>query len=696
MPWNLGEIVRAQLEELEPAERRILEAAAVLGRRVTFDVLAAVTGTDEAELIQLLRSLVAAGMLVETESDLFSFRHALAREAIGDDLLGRERRRLHEAALVALQSAGSEDVASIAHHAHGAGRYDDMIAAARAGSHQYVESGSTYQALELAELGLTEACDDTTLLAIAAQAAWLAGLVDDAIEHAERLLVVARASDDVENQSLALRRLVRLRWEEGGDDPMVANTDDLIALIDRLPATEELGKAMATIAQSYMLRERTAEAVEWADRAIAYADEHDLPAVRVWAEAEKGSVLIGIPELTDSGDEMLARVADEAERLGEFVIVARALNNSVRSESFRPDTREARDTLARMRRAAERAGFDSLSGPGYWQGLAGLAEWDGDLAGALGYLDEGRRRDRGTIQSHHASWYHVQEAGLSLEMGDLERAQRLFDELTPVAGPKAMWWLGFSLHLACRRGDLDEARRRLAPLLEALSSGGSADPQLLHDVLTPLLAAGISPDDVRPLLEHAPEGPWRGLFEAQLLEANGQHEEAAAAYADAIAAGETLLRPAAAGSAHVGAARCLITIGQLDRARAHATQAAEVLARWDGWRVDELHAVQRRLGMGPGVDGPEALTPREARSSSCWPKDSRTRSSRHASSSRRRRRPCTCRTSSPSSAWRRARRSPPSPCAKAWPLPLVDRCTEYCWWGAHLVCSTAFSFSRST
>ena len=154
---------------------------------------------------------------------------------------------------------------------------------------------------------------------------------------------------------------------------------------------------------------------------------------------------------------MLARVADEAERLGEFVIVARALNNSVRSESFRPNTREARDVLARMRRAAERAGFDSLSGPGYWQGLAGLAEWEGDLAGALGYLDEGRKRDRGTIQHHHASWFQIQEAGLSLEKGDIERAQRLFDELTQVDGHKATWWHGLTLpdrgggrrHFAC-------------------------------------------------------------------------------------------------------------------------------------------------------------------------------------------------------------------------------------------------------
>ena len=611
LPWSLGEVVRAQLEELEPLERRILEAAAVLGRRVTFDVLAAVTGTPEDELIHVLRSLVAAGMLAEAESDVFSFRHALAREAIEADLLGRERRHLHEAAFRALREANSDDLASIAHHAHGAGRYDDLVAAARTGARRYLESGSTYQALQLAELGLTEACDDTTLLAFASQAAWLTGLVDDAVIHSTRLLDVARRIGDLEEESLALRRLVRLRWEERDETAMEALTDNLIDVIERLPLTEERGKAMATVAQSFMLRDQSTEAVEWADRAIAFADEHHLPVVRVWAEVEKASALTYIPELSEVSDAMLSRVADEAEQMGEFVIVARALHNRVRSEHFRPDTREARDTLARMRRAAERAGFDALSGAGYWQGLAGLAEWDGNLEGALEHLAEGRRRDRG-MQSHHASWYQVQEAGLLLEKGDVERARSLFEQLTPVSPSKTRWWYGLALHLACREGDLPEARRWLPVLVESYSGSMGSDGQLLHDVMSPMLAAGFSPDEVRPLVEREPEGgPWRVLGTAQLLEAEGKHEEAASAYVDAIETGDKTFRPSAMGTAHVGAARCFILIGDIDRARIHASQAAELLARWEGWRVDELHAVQRRLGVGPGVEGPDALTPRE-------------------------------------------------------------------------------------
>jgi DNA-binding CsgD family transcriptional regulator len=402
---------------------------------------------------------------------------------------------------------------------------------------------------------------------------------------------------------------VRLRWEQGDISEMVRGTDDLIALIDIVDDDDERGKAMAAVAQSFMLREISSEAIVWADRAIEHANEHDLPDVRVWAEVEKGSALIAIPEFADTGDQMLRRAADEAEQLGEFVVVARALNNSVRSENFRPDTCDARDVLARMRAAADRAGFDCLAGAGYWQALAGLAEWDGDLEGALEFIDEGHRLDRGNIQAHHASWFQVQEAGLSLEGGDVERAERLFEMLTPQDGMKAQWWYGLALHIAARRGDLATVRMRWGQVLDTLSIS-TVDGQLLHDVLTPLLASGIDLGEARPMLDHA-SGPWLALLEGQFAEAEGRLSDAVERYDEAIATGGEILRPAALGTANINAARCLIALGDLDGARAHASHASEFLAKWGGWRVDELHAVQRRLGMGPGVEGPEALTPRE-------------------------------------------------------------------------------------
>jgi len=54
-----------------------------------------------------------------------------------------------------------------------------------------------------------------------------------------------------------------------------------------------------------------------------------------------------------------------------------------------------------------------------------------------------------------------------------------------------------------------------------------------------------------------------------------------------------------------------VALGRLDEARAQVTEADKHLSRWRGWRVDELRAVERRLGIGTEPSGPGALTPRE-------------------------------------------------------------------------------------
>jgi DNA-binding CsgD family transcriptional regulator len=68
---------------------------------------------------------------------------------------------------------------------------------------------------------------------------------------------------------------------------------------------------------------------------------------------------------------------------------------------------------------------------------------------------------------------------------------------------------------------------------------------------------------------------------------------------------------APAGTSHVGTARSLIALNRLGEAQDHAKKARELLEHWRGWRVDDLEAVERRLGIGPDVAGPDALTPRE-------------------------------------------------------------------------------------
>jgi DNA-binding CsgD family transcriptional regulator len=615
LPWSLAEVLRRQVDDLDPVSHRIVETATVLGHRIPFDLLAEVTGAGEDELIAVLRDLVTRGVLVESGEDEFAFRHALVREAIADQMLGRQRRRLHEAALDVLLRGGGSDPAMVAHHARGAGRYEDMIAAARSGAAVYLSIGSAYQALQLAEMGLDEVPDDTELLSAAARAAWLAGLLDDALRYGRRWRDLAGAATD---RAESLYLLVRIAWESRRTDEMRALTHDIETLIAQLPPGAGQARAMTAVAQSAYLRDDLDAALLWSDRALALADEFDLPAVRLAALLEKGSTLTERPQTAADGRDILSALVDEAEKAGEWVLAARALNTLVQEV---PPTSpvEYAETLERMRVDAERAGFESLAVATYFQGRARLALRAGDLDTAIAALEDGRERDRSLRRPGRWADYHgVFLAGLYLEAGELDRVEQLVTDLAALPNNPPTMIPGLAFHLACRRGDLTRAEEALDQFLSAVAGQTWHSGEQAHDLISAALEIGLPAhrlDQIAAaLLDADVWDAYRTLVDAQLAEARGRHAEALAGYLS-IAEAPTL-GPATRGTARVGAARCLLAGDRREEATAQVQAAAPLLAEWRGWRVAQLAQVRARLGMAPvdappAVTGPAALTPRE-------------------------------------------------------------------------------------
>ncbi len=610
LPWSLAEALRRQTDELDQGERSIAEAAAMLGHRIPFDLLAAVTATGERELIPVLRELVGKGLLVESGEDEFTFRHALVREAIAGQLLGRERRRLHEAALEALLRSGA-DPALVAHHAQQAGRYADMVDAARRGAQAYLGIGSPYQALVLAETGLEEACDDAELRSAAARAAWLAGLIDDATMHARRWL--SGASSPAERAD-ALILLARLAWDANDAAAEAGYAQALTALVDELPPGEHQARVMAALAQISMLHDEDPDALEWADRALAVAEEHDLPSVRLSALVEKGATLIGMADRPDEGQQILTSLLDEAEKRGEWLLAARALYNLLQSTQPRSLPEHAH-LLERMRIDAERAGHENTAVAAYFQVRARLAMHAGDLDAAIEAVELGRERDRGYHRPGRRGDYHaVFLAGLLLEAGEFDRVAEVIEALRNSPGQAPMTVPALAFHYACRRGD-PAAGRLLATVFEAHRSQGWHGWDLAHDLVSAALYAGLPLDRIDAIAaEFAPADPthpWRVIVDAQLAEAHGDIERALDQYRSIIEADE--VPPAIMATVRAGAARCLIAAGRTDQASENVRVAESLVARWRGWRRAQVDELRDRLGLtvsGAPAGSPD-LTARE-------------------------------------------------------------------------------------
>ncbi|GAA4308826.1 helix-turn-helix transcriptional regulator [Streptomyces venetus] len=118
VPGGLADVLLIRFEQLSDIAQQVLRTASVAGRRVEHEVLREAVGLPEEELESALREAVGRQLLVAGDDDTYSFRHALAREAVYADLLPGERARLHGAfaRLLAGHGRTAERAAERAHH----------------------------------------------------------------------------------------------------------------------------------------------------------------------------------------------------------------------------------------------------------------------------------------------------------------------------------------------------------------------------------------------------------------------------------------------------------------------------------------------------------------------------------------------------------------------------------------------------
>lgn len=624
LPKTLTEAVLSHLDGLEPEERRAVDAASILGERIPFDLLTSVTGLGEDRLLDALRTLVDRGLVVEETTDVFSFRHALTREAVAGRLLGRERRRLHEKALAALEETGSNDWAALAHHARAAGRLDEMVSAARKGASSYLRSGATYQALRLAEMALHEGEADEELLELATLASWSVGLLATAVERAEQWRAYATERSDDLSLARALRFLARLRWETENPEAHRQAVNEALEVAQRLTPGEDRAWVANLAAEAAMLEGDSEAAVRWADEAMAAAGPHPSVSLRAAVLVNKGSTLLDVAGDEDVGVRMLQEGLAASIEAEDHQSTLRALNNL--SHYVLPIWEPARssEVLDQMREVIGRTGrqdfFDN------WIELKAifLAHVVGDLSAA-----------RALIRMHESvrgrRWMALVDGELSFEAGDLDRAESLLSSAraTPRPGPAGAgdrgYSLGVSTRVAARRGDTGAVTDLLTQLAGVISGLAPGHQQTFsdawHGALSAACRSGLTLEQVQdlegllstPLVPGGHQGDpgWPHHLRGAKAELGGDLEQAIESYGAATGQGPWRRSVPAQADALLGMARSQLLAGDHSGARLNAGSAVTLLERWSAWRRDEARALMRRLEAAgsPSRDGD--LTARE-------------------------------------------------------------------------------------
>ncbi|MBP2338259.1 DNA-binding CsgD family transcriptional regulator [Saccharothrix coeruleofusca] len=285
LPWTLTEVLLARIERLAPRTQHVLRVASVGGRSVRHDPLRDVAALDDAELDAALREAVQHHVLVVDRDEVYTFRHALLREAVYADLLPGERVRLHAAyadrlaAPSADGSAGRGTAAALAHHSLESHDLPRALRASVAAAQEAQAGGAPAEALRHLERALDlwhavppehrpAGVGELVLLRRASWAAGTAGQPERAIAFARRGTELVDPADP-EDAAETWRRLAQaLQVLDGTDEERRRAIEQAWRLVRDRPASPSRAWVLAVWAASLRQERAYAEARERAECAV--------------------------------------------------------------------------------------------------------------------------------------------------------------------------------------------------------------------------------------------------------------------------------------------------------------------------------------------------------------------------------------------------------------------------------------------
>jgi DNA-binding SARP family transcriptional activator len=125
LPATVRDLFDQRFHQVDDRTATVTIAAAVIGPRVDIDLLGAVTGVEQMDLLDLLEEAIDAGLLAEDEDiGWVTFPHALVRQALIARTTRNREARLHLAIADAMEARppGPDHATTLAQHLFAAGR----------------------------------------------------------------------------------------------------------------------------------------------------------------------------------------------------------------------------------------------------------------------------------------------------------------------------------------------------------------------------------------------------------------------------------------------------------------------------------------------------------------------------------------------------------------------------------------------
>ncbi|MDP8903818.1 MAG: AAA family ATPase [Chloroflexota bacterium] len=564
VPESLHALIAARLDALDSARRSLVQRASVVGQSFSLPALEAVAGVAPAELQELLDGLVRDELL-RLESDprspergQYQFVQGVMREVAYSTLPRGERKELHLAAARHYESLGDEELSSVlashylsAYQAAAPGAEAEALAAQarvalRAAADRATRLHSPEQALALLEQALLVSSDEeeqAALQARAANAATAAGRVERAVELYGQAIAWQRQQG---NSAEAVRLAAQLGFVLTSNGRLEAAIDEMERVNAELASSADepsLAALSAELGRAYFLRWDFARATPLVDRAIELAERHDLLPALVDALVTKGSLIA--ESRPREGRVVLTGAVALADTYELAQPALRGRNNlGILLDQDDPagGLRVAEEALMLAERLGIRAAVMSFTNQVAWA----TAVWRGEFDEGLRILARFEEDELESLSLLHASWLRSLVAVFRGDRAEVERLRAVREAaLATITNPAFhagerfahAWEAGMA-------GDWRTAYDETVATLEVTAEG-----QVRALPWAFLAAVQLRDlDRAKAVQARFLALPQRGRLldarrremEAGVLALEGRRDEAAAAYAAAIAGAREL------------------------------------------------------------------------------------------------------------------------------------------------------------